>query len=114
VAKVAVYVDGFNLYYGALKNRPSLKWLDLEALGRALAPGQHIVQVRYFTAWISGKVDPSGPLRQQTYLRALRYPSQHVGALRSLRDAGEVPSACRTCPRVAPNRPYLPDGGEGV
>jgi hypothetical protein len=69
---VALYVDGFNLYYGKLKPNPLLKWLDLETLGRTLAPGKQLVKVRYFTATISGKLDPGAPLRQQTYLRALR------------------------------------------
>ena len=32
-----VYIDGFNLYYGALKGTP-YKWLDLEALCRKLMP----------------------------------------------------------------------------
>jgi hypothetical protein len=30
-----VYIDEFNLYYGALKDTP-YKWLDLEALRRRL------------------------------------------------------------------------------
>lgn len=70
--RVALYVDGFNLYYGKLKPNPRLKWLDLEALGRALSPAGDLVKVRYVTATVSGKLDPSAPLRQQTYLRALR------------------------------------------
>ena len=32
-----VYVDGFNLYYGALKGSP-YKWLDVDALFRTLLP----------------------------------------------------------------------------
>lgn len=72
MARVAVYVDGFNLYFGSLKAKPALKWVDLEALGRTLAPNDELVKVRYFTAWVSGKADPEAPRRQQTYLRALR------------------------------------------
>ena len=73
MAKVAVYVDGFNLYFGKLRGNPALKWLDLEALARTLAPhASSLVKVRYFTAWVSGKSDPSAPHRQQAYLRALR------------------------------------------
>ena len=30
-----VYVDGFNLYYGAVKRTP-LKWLDIKALAQPL------------------------------------------------------------------------------
>ena len=68
-----VYIDGFNLFYGALKGRPSLKWLDLAAFGRALLlPDQELHWVRYFTARVGGRaVDPHLPQRQDTYLRAL-------------------------------------------
>jgi hypothetical protein len=68
-----VYVDGFNLYYGALKGRgPGYKWLDLELLVRHLLPNNDIGRIRYFTAHVSGRPsDPQLPERQQTYLRAL-------------------------------------------
>ena len=49
-----VYVDGFNLYYGALKGTP-WKWLDLPALfAKVLQPHHDILAVKYFTARISG------------------------------------------------------------
>ena len=68
-----VYVDGFNLYYGALKETP-WKWLDLPALLRALLQPHHdILTVKYFTARVSGTpADPSKPQRQDTYVRALQ------------------------------------------
>ena len=68
-----VYIDGFNLFYGALKGRPSLKWLDLAAFGRALLlPDQELHRVRYFTARVGGRaVDPHLPQRQDTHLRAV-------------------------------------------
>jgi hypothetical protein len=72
VDRVAVYIDGFNLYHGALQGNPDLKWVDLEALGRTLAPDMQLVLVRFFTAWVSGKGDPKSPLRQQAYVRALK------------------------------------------
>lgn len=66
-----VYIDGFNMYYGAIKNTPN-KWLDLEALCRRLLPKDKIVKIRYFTALITARPnDPRQPVRQQTYLRAL-------------------------------------------
>ncbi len=49
-----VYIDGFNLYYGAVKDTP-YKWLDLEALCRRLLPKDDIVGIRYFTARISAR-----------------------------------------------------------
>ena len=67
-----VYVDGFNLYYGALKGTP-FKGLDLVALfEKVLQPRHDILKVKYFTARISGTpADPSKPQRQDVYLRAL-------------------------------------------
>ncbi len=49
-----VYVDGFNLYYGALKGSSS-KWLDLVALFEKVLQAHHrILAVKYFTARVSG------------------------------------------------------------
>jgi hypothetical protein len=68
-----IYVDGFNLYYRLLKENPQFKWLDLKALAAGLLqPRNEIQSVRYYTARISGRFDPSAPARQQTYLEALK------------------------------------------
>ncbi|MGC2417303.1 MAG: NYN domain-containing protein [Candidatus Acidiferrales bacterium] len=67
-----VYIDGFNLYYGAVKNSP-FKWLDLGALCRRMLPGDTIQSIEYFTAIVSARpYDPGMPMRQQMYIRALR------------------------------------------
>lgn len=70
--RVYVYVDGFNLYYRALKGT-SYKWLNLEALiGMILQPPQTLVKIRYFTARVSARAgDRDAPRRQQLYLNAL-------------------------------------------
>ena len=77
-----VYVDAFNLYYGCLRGTP-YKWLDLEALARALLPKDEVKRIRYFTALVSARPDdPQQAQRQQTYLRALATVptvSQHLG-----------------------------------
>ena len=66
-----MYVDGFNLYYRALRGTP-YKWLDLGLLSAGLLDEQNSVDgIRYFTAPVSGKGDPDAPNRQQLYLRAL-------------------------------------------
>ena len=69
-----VYVDGFNLYYGALKGT-SWKWLDLPALlAKVLQPHHDILTVKYFTARVSATpANQSKPQRQDVYLRALRH-----------------------------------------
>lgn len=67
-----VYIDGINLYYGALR-KTAFMWLDVSAMCRLLLPGHDLRQIRYFSAEISARPgDPSAPQRQQTLLRALR------------------------------------------
>ena len=66
-----VYVDGFNLYYGAVKGTP-YKWLNIRRLCELLLPKHNIARVKYFTARVSARPgDPDQPVRQQTFLRAL-------------------------------------------
>jgi hypothetical protein len=69
---VRVYVDGFNLYYRALRKSP-YKWLNLLAFAReVLDPVDTIDRLRYFTARVSPRSgDPDAPKRQQAYLSAL-------------------------------------------
>ncbi len=67
-----VYVDGFNLYYRALR-KTRFKWLNIEALVQSLLEVDNVIEkIRYFTAPVSGKLDPGQPIRQQRYLDALR------------------------------------------
>src|SRR5690349_642790 len=71
-SKTIVYVDGFNLYYGALK-KSNLKWLDLARLCSLILPSNEIVKIKYFTALVSATSEnPSAPVCQSTYLRALK------------------------------------------
>jgi len=77
--KTYVYIDGFNLYYGSLnrKNRKGVgyKWLNLESwLEKLLPPSIHDIQkIKFYTARVSATShDPQKPVRQDTYLRALR------------------------------------------
>jgi uncharacterized LabA/DUF88 family protein len=68
---VNIYIDGFNLYYGCLKDTP-YRWLDIGALCRRLVPRNPIIRIRYFTSRVAarpGELD--GPVHQATYLRAL-------------------------------------------
>ena len=66
-----VYVDGFNPYYGAVKNTP-YKWLDISKMCQLLLPKHQILKIKYFTARVSARAsDPSQPTRQQAFLRAL-------------------------------------------
>jgi uncharacterized LabA/DUF88 family protein len=67
-----IYIDGFNLYYRALKNTP-FKWLDLKLLSEKLLSSENdILKIKYFTARATGVFDPRTPIRQKTYIRALK------------------------------------------
>ena len=67
-----VYIDGFNLYYGCLKDTP-YRWLDLGKMCRLLLPKHAVNKIRYFTARVRPRdSDPQQLQRQLTYLRALR------------------------------------------
>jgi hypothetical protein len=80
--RVGVYVDGFNLYFGARslcgRGTPGWRWLDVRALAESvLTPswrerGARIERVVYCTARVSGAEDPSSPADQEVDLRALR------------------------------------------
>lgn len=84
--RTAVYVDGFNLYGGALKRAPAgFRWLDLEALAcDVLRPENQVDAVHYFTALIrpDGANDQS-PQLQKAYIKALEsyrpYVQTHYG-----------------------------------
>lgn len=79
--RVGVYLDGFNLYYGAReicgRSIPGWRWLDLRKLSGNLIQGRLgwddaiISRVVYCTARISGASNPSGQRDQDVYLRAL-------------------------------------------
>lgn len=67
-----VYVDGFNLYYGAVKNTP-YKWLDLKSLFQSiLSPDNKIEKIKYYSARVSDKISPGASGRQQVYVKALQ------------------------------------------
>lgn len=67
-------MDGFNLYYGLIRARPDLKWLNLRKVSQMLFPRDQVDYVGYFTAEVDA--DHSSPsatnLRQKTYWNALR------------------------------------------
>ena len=76
--RVAVYIDGFNLYYGLKSKRqgrrgkpwPCYYWLDVRRLSESLLDhDQTLVLVRYFTARV--RDNQRRLKRQNTYLEAL-------------------------------------------
>ncbi len=66
-----LYIDGFNLYYRAVRSTP-FKWLDLRKLAETLFPHDTIQDVCYFTALLDARPgNPGQAQRQLIYLRAL-------------------------------------------
>ena len=61
-----VYIDGYNLYYGRLRNSNNLnfKWLDIVKLFqyilKAQNPNSEIIKIKYFTAPALGKFASHG------------------------------------------------------
>ena len=72
--RVAVYIDGLNLYYGLRsKDWRRYYWLNLCRLSEnLLRPEQQVTQVKYFTAiFMPNAENPGQPERQDAYLKAL-------------------------------------------
>lgn len=66
------YVDGFNFYYGVVKDHPEFKWIDFGALCDSLMTRSEVMAVRYYTARVEDRPDdPHQSQRQDVYLRAL-------------------------------------------
>jgi uncharacterized LabA/DUF88 family protein len=81
--RVGIYIDGFNLYYGARemcgRGRDGWRWLDLEGLATNLiarrhnwvASGAKLERLVYCTARINMRENPVGRAEQDIYLLAL-------------------------------------------
>lgn len=92
---LAVYVDGFNMYYGLhdATGRRHL-WLDLAALARSIRPRSSLTKVMYFTAPVQNNLPALA--RQNRYLNALR--AQNPGVLEIVQGRYQTKSkCCRRC-----------------
>ena len=89
--RTIVYVDGFNFYYGVLKNTP-YKWLDLERFYTLLLPHDRIQTIKFFTSLVG-----PGPhrVRQDTLLKALRTCAPMVEVILGRFKTKKV--VCRNC-----------------
>lgn len=114
--RVGLYIDGFNLYYGARfmcgKGTAGWRWLDLRNLGSRLVTSHSgwgppsNLRVVYCTARIKTDAtnpNAAGPREQEVYLRALKAcGSVDVVAL------GTYVSRVSTAPLATPNRRHKP------
>jgi hypothetical protein len=70
--KTILYLDGFNLYYSALKGTP-LRWLNPVALVARAFPRNQIIATKFFTAKVGALPgNPGQPIRQMMFWRALK------------------------------------------
>jgi len=79
--RVGVYIDAYNLYYGARevcgRGTPGWRWLDLRSLATSLVAAQRgwagavVDRIIYCTARIDSATNPSGFADQDVYLKAL-------------------------------------------
>lgn len=70
--KFAAYVDGFNLYKGALTKNPHLKWFDISNYVKKRYPELEPAGIYYFTAYLKKRFpNDRANERQHKYLRAL-------------------------------------------
>ena len=110
---VGVYVDGFNLYYGARsicgRSTPGWRWLDIRALSTSLLPsswiksGASISRVVYCTARIGAASNPSGHADQDIYLKALKA----TGSVDTI-EHGTYVARVRNAPLALPDRKGRP------
>lgn len=80
--RVGVYVDGYNLYYGARsvcgRGTPGWRWLDIRALAKKVIEMQGswsdavVERVVYCTARVDATISPSAHADQDVYLQAIR------------------------------------------
>ena len=105
--KTNVYVDGFNLYYGALRNDPQFKWLNLAEMSQQLLPKDQINKIRYFTARVtSWPHNAQAHDRQDIYLRALRtIPNLTIYYGRFATRSAKMPKDPLTYSLSLPNHP---------
>ncbi len=111
---MGVYIDGFNLYYGARglcgRGTTGWRWLDVRNLSQRLLAGPgggwtdaNITRVVYCTARVSGRDNPSGATDQALYLRALNL----FGSVDELSEGSYVSRVARA-PLATPDRKGRP------
>jgi len=107
--RVGVYIDGFNLYYGARglcgQGTAGWRWIDLRGLANQLAdwPEATVTNIVYCTARISGADNPSGAADQDVYIKALL-----AAKAVNLIEYGSYVSRVKQAPLATPDRKGRP------
>jgi uncharacterized LabA/DUF88 family protein len=108
--KTAVYIDGYNLYYGRLRNT-AYKWLDVVALFESLLkvqdPSASLEVVKFFTAPALARFASHGTASveaQQSYHRALQV--MHGNRFDLICGAHSIDKDGTLLPTFVPGQPY--------
>lgn len=108
--KTAVYIDGYNLYYGRLRNTPH-KWLDVvalfEALLKAQDPAASLEVVKFFTAPALARFAShraASVEAQQSYHRALQ--ARHGKRFELICGTHSIDKNGTLLPTFVPGQPY--------
>lgn len=97
-----VYVDGFNLYYSALRRGfPDCKWLDVRALTETLFPNDEIARALYFSARVIARADDPQEARVRMHWQAARHRPLDSWCVGSERSSGYVHGPSTTGPALA-------------
>lgn len=109
-ARTAVYVDGYNLYYGRLRGS-DFKWLDLVSLFEQILVGrdqnEQLVKVNLFTAHALARFATHGQLSveaQSSYHRALM--ARHAGRMQIVNGIHTMDSGGTLLPAFVAGQPY--------
>jgi uncharacterized LabA/DUF88 family protein len=91
--KVAVYIDGFNLYHAIdVLDKPWLKWLNLKMLSESfLRENEVLVDTNYFSAFATWL--PVSYAKHREYVKALK----HVGVNTCMGKFKLKPAKCKKC-----------------
>jgi hypothetical protein len=111
--RVGVYIDGFNLYYGARvlcgRGTAGWRWLDVRSLAEDLAQRAagweepSMEKIVYCTARIDGASNPAGHAEQDVYLKALL-----ASGTVDLIEYGHYVSRVKKAPLATPDRKGRP------
>lgn len=106
----AVYIDGYNLYYGRIRGT-SYKWLDVvslfDRLLREQDPANSVDLVRYFSAYCLAKFATHGQasaIAQQSFLRA--HESLHLARFAKTMGTHSYDRDGTLIPQFIPGTPY--------
>ena len=71
-SRCSIYIDGFNMYYGAIRGHPEWKWLNIQSFFEELSKDDDVTSINIFTALVGPENGFSATRnRQKRYLKAL-------------------------------------------